>query len=503
MSTDSGTSVNPGTDAPKRARRLQTGVRSLIALVACCAAVLWAWRYLSENSDPMRRENRSIQERAIGALRSGGPAERLAAIVELQRVDFADNSIAIPALIRALEDPETQVRVASAQALASIGPGVAKSRSGGGIIRDAVPVLIRCLKDPEPSVRSAATVSLGEIAALRLPAGANPPINRGSVKDELIAMLGDRDAGVRLAAIRTVAPHRPENGPPEALAAALKDDSAENRVAAIQGLSFVRQGLDPWVPILLRLAEHDLDPSVREQCFTTLGYAFTPPAVTAAAVPALIASLKSANVKVRSQAASILGTVKAVANAAVPELLRVLNGPLAPGVGPFYGPDRILDPGCAAASALGRIAPGSVEAKRVMAALTEVARSGPVIRRGWAAYALGEFGPAADEAVPVLIKVIKESTPEPRTENEASAAAALGKIAPDTPSADQAVAALLPVLESKVRFSRITAIKALGRFGPRAAVAVPKIRALKGDPDAEVRNAAAKSLPAIDTASAP
>ena len=30
----------------------------------------------------MRREKRSIQERAIGALRSGGPDERLAAIVQ-------------------------------------------------------------------------------------------------------------------------------------------------------------------------------------------------------------------------------------------------------------------------------------------------------------------------------------------------------------------------------------------------------------------------------------
>lgn len=283
----------------------------------------------------------------------------------------------------------------------------------------------------------------------------------------------------------------------------MKDESAENRVAAIRGLNSVRQGLDPWVPILLRLAEHDPDPSVRAQCLTTFGYAFAPPAVTAAAVPAVIASLKSGNARVRSQAASLLGRFKAGADAAVPELLRVLNEPLAPGVGPFSGPDRILDPGCAAASALGRIAPGSVEAKRVIAALTEVARSGPVIRRGWAAYALGEFGPAAEESVPVLIKVIEESTPEPPTENEASAADALGKIAPDTPSADQAVAALLPVLESQVQASRIRAIEALGRFGPRAAAAVPRIRALKGDRDVEVRNAAARSLSAIDTASAP
>jgi HEAT repeat protein len=503
MSTDSDTSVNPGTDAPKRARRLQTGVRTLIALVACCAAVLWTWRYLSENYDPVRREQRSIQERAIGALRSGGPAERLAAIVELEGVGLEDSSIAIPPLIRALEDPETQVRVASAEALASIGPGVAKSRSGGETIRDAATALIRCLKDPEPRVRTEAMISLGRIARPQIGGAATPPLDRRSVMDALIAMFGDRDAGVRRIAIHTVASHFSESGPPEALAAALKDDSAENRAAAILGLSFARQGLDPWIPKLLRLAEHDPDPSVRKACLSTLHHAFEVRAVTAAALPALIASLKSADAEVRSRVAFILGFLKAGADAAIPELLRVLNEPLAPGVGPGYDTGRIIDPGCAAAWALGRIAPGSVEAKRVIAALTEVARSGPVIRRSWAAYALGDFGPAAEEAVPVLVKVIEESTPDPPTENEASAAEALGKIAPGTPSADQAVAALLPVLESKVRDSRIRAIKALGRFGPRAGAAVPKMRALKADRDEEIRNAAAKSLLAIDTASAP
>lgn len=248
MNTDSDTSVDPGSHTPKRARRLQTGVRALIALVACSATILWAWRHLAENYDPVRIEARSIQERAIAALRSGRPAERLAAIVELERLGPQHGSIAIPPLIRALEDPETQVRVVSAGALASIGHEVAKSRSGGGTIRDAATglnrclkdpeptvriaaiqalgsiasavaesgsggeivrdvatALIGCLKDPEPGVRSAATASLGRIASPRLAGGATLPIDRGAVMDELIAMLGDRDAAVRLAAIQTIA----------------------------------------------------------------------------------------------------------------------------------------------------------------------------------------------------------------------------------------------------------------------------------------------------------
>jgi HEAT repeat protein len=77
----------------------------------------------------------------------------------LAGLGFEDSPNAVSPLIRALEDPETQVRVASVEALAFIRRGVAKSRSGGGIIRDAATGLIRCLKDPEPRVRTAATVA--------------------------------------------------------------------------------------------------------------------------------------------------------------------------------------------------------------------------------------------------------------------------------------------------------------------------------------------------------
>jgi HEAT repeat protein len=157
-----------------------------------------------------------------------------------------------------------------------------------------------------------------------------------------------------------------------------------------------------------------------------------------------------------------------------------------------------LDPASEATSALGRIAPGSAEEREVIAALMEVARSGPLSRRGWAAYALGEFGPAAEEAVPVLIKVINDATPVDTFERAASAAVALGRIAPETPSADQAVTALLPVLESKTQLSQVQAIRALGQFGPRAAAAIPRIRTLKDDRDREVREAAAKALLAIE-----
>ena len=170
--------------------------------------------------------------------------------------------------------------------------------------------------------------------------------------NELVALLGDRDADVRRAAINAVASNSGGNDPPKALVHALKDESAGNRSAVIRGLTEFRQGLDPWVPLLLGLAEQDPASSVREDCITTLGSAFRRGAITAAAVPHLIASLKSGDVKVRSHAAFLLGEFKADAEAAIPELLRILIEPMAPGVvgvGPIVGPDMTLDPACAAA----------------------------------------------------------------------------------------------------------------------------------------------------------
>ena len=99
MGTDSDRSLHSGTEGPKPVRRLQTNVRALIALVACCGAILWAWRNVSQNNDPVRAEVRSVQNRAIAALQSGKPADRLAAIVELQRLWSPDSSIAFAPLI--------------------------------------------------------------------------------------------------------------------------------------------------------------------------------------------------------------------------------------------------------------------------------------------------------------------------------------------------------------------------------------------------------------------
>ena len=59
----------------------------------------------------------------------------------------------IPALIRALEDEDPDVRSAAVVALGEIGPGAA----------DAVPALLLALEDEDPGVRSAAANALEQI----------------------------------------------------------------------------------------------------------------------------------------------------------------------------------------------------------------------------------------------------------------------------------------------------------------------------------------------------
>ena len=57
--------------------------------------------------------------------------------------------------------------------------------------------------------------------------------------------------------------------------------------------------------------------------------------------------------------------------------------------------------------------------------------------------------------------------------------------------ADEAVTSLTEALDAKSEYTRDQAIEALLLFGPKAAVAIPRIRALVNDPNEWVRSDAA------------
>jgi HEAT repeat protein len=452
------------------------------------------WITTSALVDALDDADIEVRLAAIDAVGASGyiPANSPSAVASL--------SAAAIALTRCAQDPNARLRAAVVQYLGPIGASLVKSGSGGSAAGSAANALKAGLADPEPQVRFAAATSVGKIDSRKLAAMTTPSFNRRELMDALANMLGDGEERVRFAAINALAAQPLMNGDPApALANGLKDEMPTIRVATIRSVvnNQYRQGLNPWVPLLLHHAEHDPDPLVCEECISALSWAFKPPAITAAVLPDLLRRLKSEDVRLRSLAAWILASLRTDAVAAIPELLLFLDEPVAPHAEPEWTPRYNLDPASAAARALGQIAPGCAREKKVVAALTEVVRGGPESRRGWAAEALGEFRSAAVEAVPALIKLISDAAADDKFQCASRAASALGKIAPESRRADQALAALLPTLDSKMWFVQFSALDALGLFGAKAAPAIAKISALQNDRNMHVRNAAVKALASI------
>jgi HEAT repeat protein len=502
--------LEPEAAGVKPTRRYQTGLRALIALVACCAVVLWAARVLWQYRDPVLAEEREIEARAFRALQSGSTNGRVAAIQDLGRLSFSDNSTTIRSLTAMLGDENTEVRAAAAEALAEIGGRAVEAGTDAEPVGAAVTALIKSLKDANPRVRVAAAITLGYLASAK-PAGdtdllfgvprlggkivapvstaaVTTPTDTHAVIAALARMLGDPDVNVRAGAVAALATASSMVDPPKALATILKDKSAENRRLTVEILANCRRGLDSWIPSLLEIAENDNDQSVRAASVFALDRSIAPPAVSAECVPDLIAGLESRDPKIRIAVANLLGRLWKHADDAIPALLRILTEPTG-----AIGNDEV-NLAWAAAFALGKIAPGSPSAKRVITALTEVARSRDGIARLTAVSTLGQFREAAAPAIPVLIKLLREAGPVHAFDVERDSIRALGLIAPETRAADEVVTVLLPVLQSNSASNRAEAIETLQLFGPKAAIAIPRFRAMREDSDVFVKKAAARAL---------
>jgi HEAT repeat protein len=176
-------------------------------------------------------------------------------------------------------------------------------------------------------------------------------------------------------------------------------------------------------------------------------------------------------------------------------LIRALSWKLPPTNRPLVDPPVVI-------KALGRIATGPNAAGEVIAGLRGVVRTGRPDIQWTAADALGRFGRAAESAVPDLIRAIEEAAHGKQYQVVWRASVALGRIAPGTKSAGEAIAALhglLRIRPAEANF-QIAAADALADFGPAAESAVPDlIQVLKessGDGGAarQVMSSAARAL---------
>ncbi len=331
----------------------------------------------------------------------------------------------VDSLIPALKDPDAVVRGTAAEALGVVGSNLVRSESDPARPRAAVAALTGILKDPEAQVRGAAATALGIIVGT----AARPASGRDSSK----------------AAQKTGTPASSID--PEPVTTALFDlvgdpDTTVRQAAltAIRQVASKRQGQPP---------------------------------------PALFAAIEDESATTRATAISTLVTFSSGLDPLIPALLRHLE----------HDEPPVRD---ACSQALREIRPAALTSA-VIPALIGGLESPERDVRLYLASLLGRMSPDPRTAVPALIKVLREPIDSDQTSAGGGAmsvsyagpaqeaAETLGRIAPKTPIAGDAIRALTEVVRSGPPKRRAAAAAALGQFGPAAAQAAsPLVTLLQG-----------------------
>ncbi len=482
-----------------------------------------------------------VAERVEHDLSASDPVARRSAARDLASLGAARGG---PLAIRALEDPDTEVRLAAADAavrLHAIGatdivagwlnaPDARLRRKACEVARAlpsprAVPPLARTLGDPDADVRLAAADALGHQAS----GDAVPPLlgrlddSAPAVRIQIVAALA------RLGDVRAVVP----------LVGKVQDSSPEVREAVARALGDLG---DARASSALVLALRDTNADVRRDTLAALGRMRAADAVDAIApfvrdrAPSLRLSAIAALGRIAStEAVSVLVGSLGVGDDASATLDRtavrdalIAAGPAA--ISPLRATLESTPSAAAAASAawvLGELH-DRADAPRIVAAM----RRG-VLPTAAALHALAGAGGPTE--VPVVLEFVADASPAVRGEALGTAAALLDPNRPDgraveplaavlrdaRPSAAErariarllgqtgaprAAPLLVDLLNARDRTLRLAAIDALGTLGPSLAVATdgnpagsygPVDDALLealGSPDATVRLHAAMAL---------
>jgi HEAT repeat protein len=287
---------------------------------------------------------------------------------------------AVPGHITALKSAEAATRKEAAKTLWQIGVAA----------RAATPVLLETAKDADPQVRAAAVKALVRTSQ-----------ETQDAVPALIEALRDADADVRAEAA-------------DSLAAAWRV-AGKGRAEAVR----VPRGRAGF-------AQGNAAPNPRE--IVRLLPAYEP--LAQKALPALTASLRDADARVRAHACEALGETGPLAEPAVADLVRLVQK------------DADQD-------------------VRLQATL-----------------ALARTGPGAKAAVPALVALLRDEKADGVRVNTA---VALGMI---HSSPRVVVPALVETfLKDKYPDARVAAMMSIGLFGPDAAIAVPMLKAAKGAKD--------------------
>ncbi len=413
--------------------------------------------------------------------------------------DGSEKTAASRALQDALRDQDFWVRGSAGHSLASYGEDAAK---------EAVPVIIRLLRTEDRNLRREAAEILGEfgpsaqVATAALLVALDDEIEyvrkaaeralkvvspiQLETTDEAFDGLHNRDVSIRRAAVCDLV--RPElaaqldldpNVLTEALRKILRDPAPNVRATAAAALARLGRKADAAIPALLT-AIHDEMPGPRVLAATALGK--VAPGHREAIAALSIALAEDPNVNVRNAAAAALGSMGPKAESAAPVMIRALND--------LDGSVKVH-----VIVALGRVGPAADES--ILLALKTLAEHDPSINfRVWAIRALGLIGIRSDLVVPTLLTQLVDPVENIRN----AAGHQLGLIRPT----EKVLPRLLAVLDHGSRPARLQAVSALGMLGPEVAPeALPALLRVLREDDEAMRRGAMTSLMEFGPAAAP
>jgi HEAT repeat protein len=419
----------------------------------------------------LRESDRAIRSRAaraLGSVRAGEtwtmevllkatrdelPEIRSSAALALGELGAAS---AVPVLGELLKDPIPSVRANSALALGTLGPDA----------KAAIPSLMQLLKVPDPSVRHAACVALVKLD----PQGE-------AFLPQLTELLHDKAIHVSAAAFRVLARLNTDAGTKESIVReVLKSTDADVRAAGVQHMGMI--GEIDALPLVLT-ALKDEDAIVRRRATRALRAMHKERKLDAnVIVPALTDALHDSDPEVSAVAFVTLGEIGHEAEVALPALLKALKDreydiPLGDAVKLLarVGVARVStvqlllhslrnENARTNQAVLALLANIRLSAQSVLPLLTAASHDSEAeVRRG-VAVALAGLGQAASSAVPVLVELLRD---EESWYVRREAADALGIMGPD---AKAAIPALKEALRDSVGAVRSSAAAALGRIIP-------------------------------------
>jgi HEAT repeat protein len=480
----------------------------LAILILSVGVLGWIWRQAEE------RRHAPTTSEWIGQAQSGSSDERRHAVSELGIAHAIDDVTVVPALIRALNDREASVRNEAALALWRYLAEALKVRGSATInhVRAAAMSLIEVVKrDRDNGVRASAAFAASSLLRELKDAGTEPdnssaddPIDPRTLVKAFNAVL-ERDPAARLSLLVSYRRLGPIDEPaPPVLLATLDDPSRIVRIEALQAIAEFTSGVDQAVSVLLNEAESAPgEPQFNQSSHVyPLRQAAERLRPTAAVIPLLIKGLESPNPDVREVAVVLLGHLGPAARPATRALITATRSMIqAVKRAPELGEDPFFSD---FASAVVRIAP----ADDAISVLSEALDPDHPTFGAHAAWFLGKLGPQGHAAVPILLKALKDAGDPPTgrilEEYAHAILRSLWDIAPGAalaePMADEVVEVFSRSLDYPQSFIRRTAADALADFGPRAARALPRLRALSenGQAPREVREAAARAVQKIE-----